>query len=329
MLTGYKELLLRYEALSRALQHQLGLGGGEGASEAATAANGAGTPVAAGPAGAAPAASPGHRSKVQQQQAGFGSLILQGADAGLGAARRALSAPMHILPGNGRTSPASSSAANSAEASPSGKWSPGGILQRISRGARRSQTPPRDRSGERAAVASAAAAAAAAAPEPSGGSASSAGKGHPLISTLFGSPRQHHQQPPPQQQQPAAAVPGLPAEAGSDPDAAAAAAAAAAAGAEPSFHMEDLLRADGGLGSPLEQPQQPGSTAASEQREAPAQLPAGASVDLIQLGEAAGGAAAADPLLGGGEAAGGTAEQQQLQEQQQQQPLPHSDGSLI
>ena len=239
VLVGYKELLLRYEALSRSLQQQLGFGDGNGPSSSGSGSS-AGAPAAA-------SRSPGHRSKMDQQQYGFGSLILPtgggaGGDGSLGSAgRRASSAPL-ASPG----SPSSSAASGSADASPSGKWSPGGILQRISsqaQRAKRSITPPRDRDGSRAA-----AAAETGSHSQQGGTASPGKPGqHPFFSTLFGSstssgsgPKVGLQQP--QQQRPAAAPPTLrqPGEAGAGgsvsgapiaiaPEAVAVAAAAAAA----------------------------------------------------------------------------------------------------
>ena len=183
VLVGYKELLLRYESLSRSLQQQLGFGDGNG-NEPSSSGSLASVPAAA-------SRSPGHRSKLDQQQYGFGSLILPtgggaagGGDGSMGSGgRRATSAPVAV-PGN----PSSSAAPGSADASPSGKWSPGGILQRISsqaQRAKRSITPPRDRDGSRAAAA-AAAEAGSRSPPTGAGSAGKPGQ-HPFFSTLFGS----------------------------------------------------------------------------------------------------------------------------------------------
>lgn len=343
MLVGYKELLLRYEALSRTLQQQLGLGGGTDGTDGSSASGS--MPAAA----AAPAnASPGHRSKGQQQQAGFGSMIIQGAEQSMGAARRALSNPILVAAPGGRTSPAAGSAASSADASPSGKWSPGGILQRIaSRGGRRSQTPPKDRDGERAAAADAAAQAVAADAATQGveqgaagvRAASPARQGqHPFFSTLFGSPRQQQQQQEQQGGQPAAAPEQHHAVASAaaghgdaDVDAdlqQAAATSGVAAGPELSF-ADELLQpqASGRCGgaaageglSGQEQPQgQPG------------EQPAASSGDLIQLDASAseevpgvsGGSATLLPATDGGPAAAG----QGPAAEQQGQPL---DESLI
>ncbi|EFN58694.1 hypothetical protein CHLNCDRAFT_140312 [Chlorella variabilis] len=129
LLVGYKELLLRYEALSRAFQQQLGLAG---SADSTAALAGSGT---------------AHRSKLEQQQYGFGSLVLPEADGGgsLGQGGYAHSAPLAV-PSRG------ASAASPQDASPSGKWSPGGILHRItSSRTRRTLTPPKDSDGSRGA----------------------------------------------------------------------------------------------------------------------------------------------------------------------------------
>lgn len=204
---GYKELLLRYEALSRALQQQLGLLPGAASADGGSSNSGS-------PAGAADlSTSPGHRSKGQQAAQGFGSLVLTVSDTGIGHARRVISAPIAVAaPAGG---PTAGLVPSSADASPSGKWSPGGILQRISKGAsaaRRSITPPRDRRGGRTAAAAEAASAAAesASRSPSSSRAASPGgkAGQPFFSTLFGSPKNAspQQQAAEQQAQAATAV---------------------------------------------------------------------------------------------------------------------------
>lgn len=162
VLVGYKELLLRYEALARALQQQLGLGAVSPAASAAAAAAEASLGARSGSA---------HRSKEQQRGHGFGSLIPPGLEGAL-------------LDGRQQAG-GTAGAAVEPDASPtsSGRWSPGGLLQRITSKTKpaRSQAPPTDHDGGSAAASSEAAAA--------GGKAGSPSKQspHPLLGTLFGS----------------------------------------------------------------------------------------------------------------------------------------------
>lgn len=161
VLVGYKELLLRYEALSRALQQQLGLGAGSPSVGAAAGVAEAGPWARSGSA---------HRSKEQQQGRGFGSVIPPGLDS--------------ALPGDGHQAggAAPETAGPDASAAGSGNWSPGGLLQRISSRTMpvRSQATSKDQSSGRAGAQEAAAAAARVA-SPSKKSP------HPVFSTLFGS----------------------------------------------------------------------------------------------------------------------------------------------
>ncbi|PSC72702.1 vacuolar sorting-associated 9A-like [Micractinium conductrix] len=248
VLVGYKELLLRYEALSRSLQQQLGLG------DAAAAAEG---PSAAGPAGTD--APRGHRPKQLQQEGGFGSLVLpdqlEAAFLGGAAGARRASAPVPLASG-------------SPDASPSGKWSPGGILQRIApaaRGLGRSFTPPRERGSRTAGEQSPAAAAA------------RPGKQAPFFATLFGGSKPAAQQE-------------LGASAGSPQPAALAPKAAAV------------------VQPPAAAPQQPAQQQQQQQQPAPQQaLPSSseepersfAAVEVAQAGSSADSAAAAGSTFGG------------------------------
>ncbi|KAL4458115.1 hypothetical protein ABPG75_012980 [Micractinium tetrahymenae] len=162
VLVGYKELLLRYEALSRALQQQLGLGAGSPTLAAAAAAAEASLGARHGSA---------HRSKEQQRHYGFGSLIPPGLEG--------------MLPeGRQQSGGAAAAAEPETAAASSGRWSPGGLLQRIASKTRsgRSLTPPGDRDGSRTAADEEAAAEAARAGSPSKQSSS-----HPIFATLFGS----------------------------------------------------------------------------------------------------------------------------------------------
>lgn len=312
---GYKELLLRYEALSRALQQQLGLL--PGAAHADGSSSRSGSP--AGMTGLS--TSPGHRSKGQQAALGFGSLVLTASDAGIGHARRVGSAPIPVAaPVRG----AAGSAPGSADASPSGKWSPGGILQRISKGAsaaRRSITPPRDRSGGRvAAVADAAASAEAVSRSPNSSRAASPGgkAGQPFFSTLFGSPKNAsaQQQAAEEQQaqagsaageqQPGAAQPPvhLPLRTEPGPEAAEVAAAAPQAGSSPELSF------DGGLLSSADEPGTAAVAGAAEGDDEPQHVGAASSIDQ---------------LLGGAP----MQQQEQQQEQLKQQALPAEASPLL
>ena len=330
VLLGYKELLLRYEALSRALQQQLGLlpGAPDGSNSTGSSPAGLST-------------SPGHRSKGQQAAQGFGSLVLT--DAGTGHARRVASAPIAVAAPHGAR--AAGSAPGSADASPGGKWSPGGILQRISKGAsaaRRSITPPRDRGGGRAAVAAEAAVTAA---EAGGRSlnnsraASPAGKsGQPFFSTLFGSPKNAaaqqltaEQQPAEQQPRAAAAAdeqrgnPQPPAQQPQpaeqpqptelEPHVGGAAAAPAGGSDEPTPE----LSFGGGLLSPADTPDAPSAC------EGVVAIEPAAAQHVTAAGAAAAAAAAAaaddriDLLLGGEPVEEDPQPQQQVQDEAQQQ----------
>jgi hypothetical protein len=294
VLVGYKELLLRYEALSRALQQQLGLLPGAAPADGGSSTSGS-------PAGLS--TSPGHRSKGQQAAQGFGSIVLTATDAGIGHARRVISAPIAVAAP--AADPAAGSAPGSADASPSGKWSPGGILQRISKGAsaaRRSMTPPRDRSGSRAAVAAEAAVPSAdvVARSPNSSRAASPGgkPGQPFFSTLFGSPKNAnaHQQAAEQQaaeqqvltatvagKQPGSPQP--PEEQWQPSEPASDVGEAAAAPSGSSGEPTPELSFGGGLLSPADTPDAPATAEADGEIEAAQSAPAPGSIDQL-LGDA-------------------------------------------